>query len=417
MASVAKREWTHKGVTKTAWVVRYIDNDGAQRMKTVRSKKDADAYRKNIEAELDRGEHVASTRSVTVSRLIEEYVASLDARVASGRRMSRTTVITWAGMLRNHVEPSLGHRLLSEISRNQVEDWAKALHAKPISPRTAKDIVNTFKRAWGYGIRREYVLKDPVTQGTREYAGRPSPTIRTFTVDEVKAVLLAAADRRERGSRRTHAFMECAVYLATFCGLRLGEVLGLRVRDIDLLNRVVMVRRSLTRLGEHKGPKTAAGVRDVPMPLVLVEALQRWMPFVQANDMDLLFTTNEGTRFHPSAFHMNLWRPLLRRAGLAPPLEGTWLERRARKDNGYGQGKFVHFHALRHFWASMMIQNGVPLMEVAGLAGHSKFDMTLQVYAHQIVGGHRRGEAVESMAGALYSPPLMTRDAQQLTIP
>lgn len=57
-----------------------------------------------------------------------------------------------------------------------------------------------------------------------------------------------------------------------------------------------------------------------------------------------------------------------------------------------------HFHTLRHFAASLMIEPGLPLTEVASLMGHSKFDMTLQVYAHPIVGGQRRHDTIERMA-------------------
>ena len=61
----------------------------------------------------------------------------------------------------------------------------------------------------------------------------------------------------------------------------------------------------------------------------------------------------------------------------------------------------MHFHALRHFAASMMVDHGLPLTEVALLLGHSTFDMTLQVYAHPIAGGNRRSEAMQKIAAAL----------------
>jgi integrase len=66
------------------------------------------------------------------------------------------------------------------------------------------------------------------------------------------------------------------------------------------------------------------------------------------------------------------------------------------------KGDNLHFRALRHFAASCMIENGWPLMDVASLLGHSKFDMTLRVYAHPIVGGgNQRSEAMERMAAKL----------------
>ena len=80
------------------------------------------------------------------------------------------------------------------------------------------------------------------------------------------------------------------------------------------------------------------------------------------------------------------WLKLLQRAGF-PSQE--W-------DN-------YHFHALRHFASSLMIESGLSLMDTASLLGHAKFDMTLQTYAHSIVGGNHRHESMERLADRLAS--------------
>jgi hypothetical protein len=54
-----------------------------------------------------------------------------------------------------------------------------------------------------------------------------------------------------------------------------------------------------------------------------------------------------------------------------------------------------------------MIENGLPLTEVASLLGHKKFDMTLQVHAHPIVGGHERSEAINAMSSRLLTAAQM----------
>ena len=70
-----------------------------------------------------------------------------------------------------------------------------------------------------------------------------------------------------------------------------------------------------------------------------------------------------------------------------------------------GEGAY-HFHALRHFAASAMIESGLPMLDVVSLLGHAKFDMTLQVYAHLIIGGSRRHEAIDGMARMLIAAPV-----------
>jgi integrase len=189
--------------------------------------------------------------------------------------------------------------------------------------------------------------------------------------------------------------LRCTVHLAAFCGLRWGEIMGLTVSALDLDGRAVHVWHSLTEWDELKGPKTRAGIRDVPVPQHLTVMLSDWLDrhYID-NDRGLVFRTPSGKRISAANFHAEYWQPLLARAGL---LRDT--------DN-------LHFHALRHFAASWMIQNALSLPEVASLLGHKKFDLTLQVYAHPISGGRQRSEAMDRMAASLLESPLLTGGEQ-----
>jgi integrase len=148
----------------------------------------------------------------------------------------------------------------------------------------------------------------------------------------------------------------------------------------------------MTQLGELKGPKTRAGIRDVPIPAHLVEILRQWVDrhFIRdgrVNDRNLVFLTRGRQAYRPSLFLEN-WRQLLGRAGL--------LDKKG--------GNQFHFHALRHFAASWMIESGMSLLDVASVLGHEKFDMTLQVYAHPITGGNHRHAVVQRFAASLLAP-------------
>jgi len=63
-----------------------------------------------------------------------------------------------------------------------------------------------------------------------------------------------------------------------------------------------------------------------------------------------------------------------------------------------------HFHALRHFYGSMLIESGAPLPDVAKLMGHSAFDMTLQVYTHSVLQADQRHAFADQMAARLTIP-------------
>jgi integrase len=223
--------------------------------------------------------------------------------------------------------------------------------------------------------------------------------IRTFTSEEVLRLLAATRHRTRRFTARGGDFLECAVNIAAFCGLRYGEVMALSLDTADLDQRVFRVRHSLTRWDVLKAPKTKAGVRDVPIPTHVALMVRDWIAkHYVPNERGLIFRTASGGAYNGGNFHNNDWGLLLVRAGLR-------------------EGERFHFHALRHFAASWMIEHGLPLTDVASLLGHSKFDMTLQVYAHPVVGGNRRHEAMDRMASALVAAPLLIEATKEQRSP
>ena len=105
-----------------------------------------------------------------------------------------------------------------------------------------------------------------------------------------------------------------------------------------------------------------------------------------ANAQDLLFTDRDGRPMNPDAINQ-VWPGLLDRAGLSH------------------DARPFHFHALRHFYASMMIEAGTPLADAAILLGHSSFDETLQTYAHSVVRAPARHAFVDRMVDRFAAPP------------
>ena len=149
------------------------------------------------------------------------------------------------------------------------------------------------------------------------------------------------------------------------------------------------VRHSLDRFDSLKGPKTASGVRDVPMSPHVRDLVADFIArYFIPNERGLVFTSNAGTG-HLTVNHHVAWKALLKRAGLESA------------DN-------FHFHALRHFCASWMVSNGMPIGEVARLLGHRTFDVTLQVYTHAMFDRAAQHEARDRVVSSFMvgKPPL-----------
>lgn len=388
MASVAKREWTSpKGEKKSGWEVRYKEG-GKHRSRTFKMKKQADAYRQKVERETADGTHVAESEKRTVDEVCEAFMRLQEDRVRNG--------IIGQGRYENlkkavdrNIKPLLGRKLIADVTPSEIETWFHEVVRKHgLAPQTARTRLIDLKCVFEYAQRYGYAKANPAQGAIKQIGSLPRVKIKTFEETEVRGLFLAVQDRpfrfRERSFHLTRAF----VYLASLCGLRLGEIRALRGRHVDFARNVIEVRHSLTDSGTMKPPKTKAGIRDVPMPPPVVEALREIMAaWYVPNEMGFILTSSTGAPMSPGNFRNEIWYPLLDRASLKAP-----------------GGKQMHFHALRHFYCSMMMHNGVGPSDVAALVGHSHFDLTLQVYAHPVLTGRARAEPSDRLAASLMPP-------------
>lgn len=385
MANVNKREWqAPNGDKKEAWLVRYKDEKGKYRGRTFTRKKEADAFCHKVTVELEQGSHLARNETVTVSELIDAYLENCDQRHKDGRKMSYAHITTLHGQFKRHIRPELGKHKLADLDFLTVERWANGLLRKNrLAPLSVRNLLYMLRVAVDFGIRRGWAKSNIVRDVMTEFRGMKHDPIRTFTRAEIQQLVNALSQRPAGKTEKKYLLLRSFCHLALFCGLRWGEIAALKVEHIRFEENVIEVRHSLARNDELKGPKSKAGVRNVPMPVIVAEGLKRWLrDHYVANDRGLVFRLPDDRPITAAGFHKCDWQPLLKRAGLD-------VDRKGRR---------FHFHALRHFCASMMIQQGVPLTDVAELLGHSSYDMTLQVYAHAIMATNKRIEILESIA-------------------
>ena len=171
-----------------------------------------------------------------------------------------------------------------------------------------------------------------------------SRTIEPWSLEQVEAVIDALPTRyRALG------------VVAAGCGLRQGEVFGLRVCDIDFLRRRIHVEqqvkivRSRLVIDRPKGGKT----RTVPLPDTVAVALAEHLRRYPADADELVFTSRELKPINRTHFNGYVWKPAVRAAGVDPT-----------RANG--------MHALRHFYASVLIDAGESVRAVADYLGHCR---------------------------------------------
>jgi len=153
--------------------------------------------------------------------------------------------------------------------------------------------------------------------------------------------------------------------VALFCGLRRGELLALRWKNIDLREALEQTKAHGIRV---KQPKTKAGKRDITLPDIVIEALREHrrsqlelrmrLGIGRPTDEDLVFPNPGGGPQSPRAFTVE-WAEVAASIGMP-----------------------VGLHALRHTHASMLIAAGLDVVSVSKRLGHASPNVTLRVYAH-----------------------------------
>jgi len=167
------------------------------------------------------------------------------------------------------------------------------------------------------------------------------------------------------------------VLVAVLTGMRIGEILALRWKNLDLLRGVIQIRESVTE-GRFGAPKTRSSKRDVPICGPLRQAFETQRARCrQTGPDDLVFVTRKQTPLNPK----NLLRRVIRPAcvGLELPL--------------------VSWHGFRHAHATLLGEVGESLRTASAILGHSNLGTTM-IYAHAIPESQRR--AVDKVGEILF---------------
>jgi integrase len=297
------------------------------------------------------------------------------------KNVRSSTYARYEQLSRKHLIPALGRMKLKKLSAIHLEGLYEAKLEEGLAPRTVNYIHVTISKALRYAVG-----KDLIRQNVAALAEAPqpkNPEMRTLNQEQVGAFLEAA-----RGDR-----LEALYVLALATGMRRSELLGLKWEDVDLQARIVLVRRGLT-ISPNGGieiddPKRFDSKRRLEISsevaAILKEHRKRQAEERMAaasgawRDEGFVFTTHSGGYLHPNTLYTAYFKPLREKAGVRP----------------------IHFHDLRHTYASLALLNAVPVKVVSEVLGHKDIATTLRTYAHVLPG--MQAEAARTMDTVLFS--------------
>jgi integrase len=353
-----------------------------------KTKKAADQALTELKHQLGKGTYVEPSK-----KMLAEYAPEIMARrLITGSGLKPTTAATYQRYVEQDIVPSrLGEMRLTDIRRSHVNAWVADLSKAGRGAVTVRRALATLRMIFTQAVKDEIIPANPALMVDKPAVAETGE--KHWEPEHVGAFL-------ERcGRHRLGPLFE----LATYTGLRRGEICGLHWSDVDLAARTVVVRHNRVSVDgrvTETTTKTRSGRRTVPLSDAGVAALLTWQ-LRQAAEQE---AAQEAWETQGHVFTMEDGRPL-------DPAYVTRLFQVIRtQDEPLPE---LTFHGLRHSAASLMLAGGADISTVSKLLGHASISITADVYAHLVaaVGQQAVNGAANLIARTVLAQPDVKTDA------
>ena len=353
------------------WELRvYVGRDDLGREKQLTrafagSKREAESALAAFVTEVERGRRSRSSR-MPFGDYAKQWIESKK----RSKEIAVKTAERYEGILRDHIEPHFAHIPLASITvthiRKALGVWKSGVRfdrkAGPLSEKSVYDHFALLRQILGDAVRERLLLDNPAT--FLRAPGKGGSQRRTYNMQQVVAL----------GEFLRETRLAIPVLTKALTGLRRGELLALRWRNIDLEEGVIHVVESLSRDKQgnlyFKPPKTKKSIRPVVLSASLIEILkahrcnqvdQRRLLGLECTP-DLIFCEIDGSAWDPDKFS----------SAFSYIIKNSTLPR-------------ISLQELRHSYSSMSQRTGTALTTTSQSMGHSTTAITGDTYSHALI--------------------------------
>lgn len=322
------------------WLIqyRYTDWQGKRRKSTKRgfaTKREAEEWLRNF----------LITQKADFDMKFEDFWKMYCADMET--RLREHTMRTKKYIVELKILPYFGDKRVNDITAADIRQWQNELIKMGYSPTYLKTINNQLSAIFNYAVRY-YDLKSNPCVKAGSMGKSKAEEMDFWTGEEFRKFIDSVMNKR----LSYMAFM--TLY---WTGMRMGELLALNPKDIDLEKRTISITKSYQRLGKKDvitPPKTPKSKRVITIPEFLAADIKDYM--------DSLYDLQENDRLFP--------------------ITKYYLEHEMQRGIKESGVKRIRVHDLRHSHASMLIELGFSPLEIANRLGHEKVETTLNTYAH-----------------------------------
>jgi integrase len=376
----------------SSYFIKYRDPTGKQKMEGsspghgFRTHDEAQARLHEVLDEVNKGTYVEK-KPIKFAAFAEQWI---------GDRISirGSTASAYGSLIRKHLTPNLGHMRVHEIQLATIQGLVSKL-GKKLSVKSLHNALTLLRgmlvgKQGPSAIKLGYIRHDP-TAGL-ELPQKSLGEVHPPTPEQVWELVETAKTmwRENKCPRLAHDI----ILIDAFTGLRRGEILALRYGDVDWFAGEITISRSITKVkaqdGVHKwnwkiGPTKNGKMRRVGVGKRVLAVFAELKQAATDAEGFIFTSTSAGQsgsvyRFvAPDFFNASIYAPVAAAAKL----------------------QTVRFHDLRHFYASMLIEQGESAKYVCDQLGHSSIQITFDTYGHLFPQSRR--EASKKLEEAMYA--------------
>lgn len=327
MASIKKRP-------DGKWRARYRDHAGKEHARHFKRRVDAQAWLDDVTTSQRTGSYVdPKHQKVTVREWSEIWL--------QGYRQNRQSTVRQAQVHIKHINAAFGDRRLASIRPSEVKAWTASMKAQGLADSTVYAIYRRMVQLYRDAMEDNLIPRTPFSRATAPSVGKQRPYVATT------AQIWALHDAMPSG-------LQPAILLGAFAGLRIAEAVALRTSDVDFM------RGTITPVRQYGGGalKTDGSAASISIPVDLAVMLNA-MPAKFGGDH--IVTTEYGRPISPSQLEHYVRVARVQVEGLDPAFR---------------------FHDLRHYFASLLISQGLDVKVVQSCLRHASAKTTLDTYGH-----------------------------------
>ncbi|MEH7417384.1 tyrosine-type recombinase/integrase [Neobacillus drentensis] len=296
-------------------------------------------------------------QKVTVSEYFQMWFKERKSSV------ERTTYNNQLAFYDIYIAPRMAKLKMDEITpiflQNYVNDL---LEFTTLKPSTIHKLIDVLKVAFKKAVKLKIIKENPAY--LVDLPKIKKTEMNVWDIDEVN-FFLGQVSNVKRPSQYITAYL-----LAIFTGMRQGEILGLRWRDIDFENKIIYIRQTLSHDGKElrNAAKTKSSLRSITIPEALIQQLKKERK-----------KCNENKLKHSKVYEDN---DLVICTKLGRPVQPSNLIRGFKKDVKKVELPVIRFHDLRHTHATMLISQNINPKIISERLGHARIGITLDIYSH-----------------------------------